>query len=318
VRDSADTALGQYILETQKGKFAIKLANQRSEMEAKRELDFLLHLRKHGTPCYLPLADRRGRHAREWWSHSLAVYRHIDGREVLPEVMTSGQLENIGRLIGEFHLVGKAYKKGVDNRFSFERVIDAYRQARGKLPQYFKKVIRTLDEESEYLHNYLEAKLPRGVILGDISPEGFRFRGEKLVLMLNCDPAARGKFIFDLANGVNLLCYVDGRYDLKKFESLMTGYEGVRTLSLAEWDAFPNELRFSAFRLIVARLQNLFAPSVDGRTRSSREFHDYFERLRILRREREGGMEPMLMAMATGYDYRKYQRVKAYEKHNGR
>jgi hypothetical protein len=36
--------------------------------------------------------------------------------------------------------------------------------------------------------------------------------------------------------------------------------------------------------------------------------------LLILRREREGGMEPMLMAMATGYDYRKYQRVKAFEK----
>jgi hypothetical protein len=30
----------------------------------------------------------------------------------------------------------------------------------------------------------------------------------------------------------------------------------------------------------------------------------------ILRREREGGMEGLLMAMATGYDYRKYQRIK--------
>jgi hypothetical protein len=38
------------------------------------------------------------------------------------------------------------------------------------------------------------------------------------------------------------------------------------------------------------------------------------EHLRILRRERDGGMEGLLMAMATGYDYRKYQRVKALEK----
>ena len=30
--------------------------------------------------------------------------------------------------------------------------------------------------------------------------------------------------------------------------------------------------------------------------------------------EREGGMEAMLMAMATGYDYRKYQKVKAVER----
>jgi hypothetical protein len=33
-----------------------------------------------------------------------------------------------------------------------------------------------------------------------------------------------------------------------------------------------------------------------------------------LRREREGGMEALLMAMATGYDYRKYQKIKAGEK----
>ena len=34
----------------------------------------------------------------------------------------------------------------------------------------------------------------------------------------------------------------------------------------------------------------------------------------LLRRERDGGMEPMLLAMATGYDYRKYQKVKAVER----
>ena len=28
----------------------------------------------------------------------------------------------------------------------------------------------------------------------------------------------------------------------------------------------------------------------------------------------DGGMEGLLMAMATGYDYRKYQKVKALEK----
>ncbi|MBI3785113.1 MAG: hypothetical protein HY270_17115, partial [Deltaproteobacteria bacterium] len=84
------------------------------------------------------------------------------------------------------------------------------------------------------------------------------------------------------------------------------------------WDAFPNELRFSAFRLAATRLHEFFYASADGRERINHEFHDFYERLRVLRREREGGMEPMLMAMATGYDYRKYQRVKAVEKRSSR
>ena len=48
--------------------------------------------------------------------------------------------------------------------------------------------------------------------------------------------------------------------------------------------------------------------------RADKDFREFYERLRILRRERDGGMEQLLMAMATGYDYRKYQRVKALEK----
>ena len=139
-----------------------------------------------------------------------------------------------------------------------------------------------------------------------------------MVVVLDFESAARGKFIFDLANAVNFLCFEDGRYSLEKFEALVAGYEGVRTLSLAEWDAFPNELRFSAFRFAVTRLHEFFFIEAEERDRINKEFQDYYDRLRILRREREGGMEPMLMAMATGYDYRKYQRVKAFEKRSGR
>ena len=52
----------------------------------------------------------------------------------------------------------------------------------------------------------------------------------------------------------------------------------------------------------------------DERVRAVRGFQEFFDRLSILRRERDGGMESMLLAMATGYDYRKYQKVKAVER----
>ena len=57
----------------------------------------------------------------------------------------------------------------------------------------------------------------------------------------------------------------------------------------------------------MTRLRDFFLNPVDERERINKDFQDFYERLLILRREREGGMEPMLMAMATGYDYRKYQ-----------
>jgi homoserine kinase type II len=307
-----------YLVETVKGRFCVKIDEVKSEIEVKRELDLLLFLRKHGFPCPVPLADRRGRHLREWYGKSLSVYRYIDGHTTEPEDLTAGQLENVGRVLADLHLIGKAYKKGVDNRFGFDRVGEVYFDARGRLPHYFKKIIRTLDGEIEYLNHYLEGKLPKGIIHGDLFLGNIRFKGEKVVAVLNFEAACRGKFIFDLATAVNALCYEEGRYSLKKFEALIAGYESLRTLSLAEWDAFPNELRFSAFRFTVTRLRDFFINPADERQRINKDFQDFYDRLRILRRERAGGMEPILMAMATGYDYRKYQRVKAVERRSSK
>jgi homoserine kinase type II len=117
-----------------------------------------------------------------------------------------------------------------------------------------------------------------------------------------------------MATAVNALCFVDSQYSLDRFRFLLHGYESVRTLSLAEWDAFPNELRYSSLRFTITRLHDFFLHPLDNNHRVHKDFREFFDRLRILRREREGGMEALLMAMATGYDYRKYQKVKANER----
>ncbi len=303
-----------YSLETARGKYLIKIDAVKSEIEVKRELDLLLFLRKHGFPCRAPLADRRGRHCRDWSGKQLSLYRYQDGHSVTPDELSANQLENVGRVMADLHLITKAYKKGVESRFNFERVAETYASVRGRLPHYLKKIVRTLDEEFEYLQNYLESKLPKGMIHGDLFADSVMFRGEKVVAVLDLEAAGRGKFIFDLATAVNSLCFESGRYGLKRFEALISGYESLRTLSLAEWDAFPNELRFSAFRFTVTRLRDFFLTPAEKRQGINKDFQDFYERLLILRREREGGMEAMLMAMATGYDYRKYQKVKAVER----
>ena len=224
------------------------------------------------------------------------------------------QLEAIGRVLADLHSIGKSYKKGIENRFSYERIADLWGEVRDRLPAYFRRIVRTLDDEADYLQHYLENKLPKGIIHGDLVTDNLLLKGEKVIAVLDFEAACRGKFIFDLATAVNALCFVDGVYDLKRFEALVAGYESLRALSLAEWDAFPNELRLSALRFTVTRLNDFFLRAVDEDARVDKDFREFYERLRILRRERDGGMEGLLMAMATGYDYRKYQKVKALEK----
>ncbi len=304
-----------YLLETSKGKFLLRIDEVKSEMEVKREIDLLVFLRRHSFPCPHPLQDRKGRYYRDYQNKCLSLYKYSDGRLLTPERLGLNHLENIGRTLGDLHVVGKGYKKGIDNRFSFERIADLYLGVRNRLPNYFRKISRALDDEVEYLNHYLEGKLPKGVIHGDLFADNLLFRGERLTAVLDFEAACRGKFIFDLATAVNAICFVDGQYSLDRFRALVRGYESVRTLSLAEWDAFPNELRYSSLRFTITRLQDFFLRPANGANRVHKDFHEFFDRLRILRREKEGGMEALLMAMATGYDYRKYQKIKAGERH---
>ncbi len=303
-----------FALETTRGRFLLRIDEVKSEAEVRREMDLLSFLRKHSFPCPHPLQDRTGRFYRDYESKCAAVFRYYEGRVIPPTKLRPSQLETIGRTLGDLHVIGKGYKKGIDNRFSFERIVDLFQNVRNRLPNYFRKITRTLEDEIEYLTQYLENKLPKGIIHGDLFPDNLLFRGEKLTAMLDFEAACRGKFVFDLATAVNALCFVDGAYSLDRFRYLLQGYEAVRTLSLAEWDAFPNELRYSALRFTVTRLHDFFLDPDRARERVNKDFHEFLERLEVLRREKEGGMEPLLMAMATGYDYRKYQKVKASER----
>ena len=69
-------------------------------------------------------------------------------------------------------------------------------------------------------------------------------------------------------------------------------------------------MRFAALKFGVVSLHRFFDAGREEGERINNDFRRYIERLRVLRREVDGGMESLLMAMATGYDYRKYQRVK--------
>jgi Ser/Thr protein kinase RdoA (MazF antagonist) len=318
-----------FLVEAGRSKVIFRFDDRRGDIEVKREVDLFLYLRKHGFPCPQPIPDRKSRHFRAVGGARLTAYKNIDGRRPAVADLSPGQIEGVGRILGELHLICKGYKKGIENRFTFERVADLYAEIRPELPSYFRRFTRALDEEVEYLGDFLEAKLPKGVIYGDLLSENVLLKGDKLVGIVGFDAVCRGKFIFDLATAVNAVCFVDGSYDLKRFETVIGGYESNRTLSLAEWDSFPNELRFSAFRFTVTKLREILAfrngpsylsliseerlppPSNDPRVVALHGFQEFFDRLSILRRERDGGMESLLLAMATGYDYRRYQKVKA-------
>ena len=299
-----------YLVETKRGRYFAKIDEVKSELEVKQELDLLLHLRKQGFPCLQPLKSKTGRLYLPVEGKCLTVSRYIDGVEIPTETLTSAHLNVLGHALANLHLIGRTYKKGIENRFGFSRITAIYRDARRQLPTHLKHIVRVLDDEFVYLENYLDNNLPKGIIHGDLFPDNVKFKGGRLAGVMDFEASCRGKLIYDLATAVNALCYVEDRYRIDRFEALIAGYESLRPLSLPEWDSFPNELRFSALRFTVTRIKDFFLRKADDSQRIYKDFKEFYDRLAILRREKSGGMEDILLAMATGYDYRKYQKSK--------
>jgi homoserine kinase type II len=299
-----------YLLDTKKGKFFIRIDEVKSEIEVKQEVELLLYLKRQGFPCLQLIKNKNGHYYEELRGKFFSLSRYVDGAELSLESLSHSHLEQLGHALAKLHLIGRGFKKGVENRFGFTRIASMYREVRRQIPPHLKTIVRVLDDEVSYLENYLDSNLPKGIIHGDLFPDNFKFKGNRLVGIIDFEAACRGKFIYDLATAVNALCFLEGRYRIDRFEPLIAGYESLRPLSLPEWDSFPNELRFSALRFTLTRIKDFYLRRVDETRRNYKDFKEFFERLLILRREKDGGMEELLLAMATGYDYRKYQKSK--------
>jgi homoserine kinase type II len=299
-----------YLIETKRGKYFLKIDEVKSELEVKQELDLLLHLRKQNFPCLQPLKTKSGRFYLEFQGKCLTVTRNLDGVELPVEAINATHLSALGHTLANLHLIGRSYKKGIDNRFGFNRIVAIYREVRRQLPSHLKHIVRVLDDEFSYLENYLDNNLPKGIIHGDLFADNVKFKGNRLTGVMDFEAACRGKLIYDLATAVNALCFIEERYRIDRFEALISGYESLRPLSLPEWDSFPNELRFSALRFTVTRIKDFYLRRAEDNQRVYKDFKEFYDRLLILRREKSGGMEDILLAMATGYDYRKYQKSK--------
>src|SRR5207248_3478391 len=104
-----------YLIETKRGKFFAKIDEVKSELEVKQELDLLLHLRKQNFPCLQPLKTKSGRFHIEYQGKCLTVTRHIDGIELPVEALNATHLSALGHALANLHLIGRSYKKGIDN-----------------------------------------------------------------------------------------------------------------------------------------------------------------------------------------------------------
>src|ERR1044072_2576157 len=106
-----------YLVETKRGRYFAKIDEVKSEVEVKQELDLLFYLRKQNFPCPQPLKSKSGRFHLEFQGKCLTISRLIEGVEHPVEGISLVHLSALGPALANLHLIGRSYKKGIDNRF---------------------------------------------------------------------------------------------------------------------------------------------------------------------------------------------------------
>src|ERR1044072_3302643 len=130
-----------YLIETKRGKFFLKIDEVKSEVEGKQEIGLLLHLRKKNFPCVQPIKKKSGRFHLDLQGKCLTVTRHIEGVELPVESLNPTHLNALGHALANLHLIGRSYKKGIDNRFGYNRIVAIYREGRRQLPSPLKNIL---------------------------------------------------------------------------------------------------------------------------------------------------------------------------------
>ena len=160
-RDRHPARLGQHQLPASRppaGSISLRIDEVKGELEVKRELDLLLFLRKHGFPCPQPIADRKGRLLpRERAASACRSTAGYDGHVVRPDAPDAAAArERRPRARRPAHHrqeLQEGHREPLQLRA--RRATSTARSATG-CPRYFRKIVRTLDDEVD-----VPAALPR-------------------------------------------------------------------------------------------------------------------------------------------------------------
>ena len=100
-----------YLLETPKGKYLLRIDEAKGEMEVKREIDLLSFLHKHSFPCPHPLQDRKGRYYRQYRGRCLSISKYAEGRMIAPQGLRPGSLKSWAKRWPNCMLSARATKR---------------------------------------------------------------------------------------------------------------------------------------------------------------------------------------------------------------
>ncbi|HEV8321612.1 MAG TPA: homoserine kinase [Myxococcota bacterium] len=289
-----------YVVDTARGRFFVRLFEDKSADDVAYELALLVHLGARGVPVVVPLAAADGARCTACAGRALAVFPFVDGVESGGDdgetPPGAARARRLGEALARLHVAGADFPRRRAGAYTRARVAErlpALRAAAARDPDVA-AALTDVEDEHAFLAVRLDAlALPEGVIHGDLFPDNVLWRaapgggaGEDILALLDFEMAATGPFVRDLATLQLSWCFDAARGALAEADmaAMAAAYGAVRPLEPRErvpglwlWS------RFVAWRYTVSRLTDFHLSPLPPDRLRRKDFRRYLARLRALR-----------------------------------
>lgn len=191
-----------YFVDTADGRWVLTLFERLNYDDLPYFLGLMEHLASRGFPGAMPMRNQAGDTLTSLNDRPAALVRRLAGQGVL--FPTLHQCEEIGRALGELHVLGQSYAGHCDN----SRGPDwRHETAMAVLPKADEDAAELIRDELNAQAALDLAALPQGVIHADLFRDNALFVDERLTGVIDFYYACNDALLYDLAVTVNDWCF---------------------------------------------------------------------------------------------------------------
>lgn len=272
---AAGTINTNLALETQRGRFFIRLNEGKAEADVAWEARLVTALAAAGVPAPPPLLARDGRPYAECLRKWASAFPWRPGHHLAADQITPAIAATAGAALAQLHVAGLAlpaawHRGSIYDHDHLETRFDRCARVDDKALTHAFAIIR---EELAIAKASLAIRkaATHGIIHGDLFRDNVLWQGGQLSAILDFEQASGGSLAYDLAVAINDWCWT-GKPEIELASALVAGYQRVRPLTAADLAALPIELRASATRFTLTRITDVYLARVLNPEKDFRAF----------------------------------------------
>jgi homoserine kinase type II len=223
-----------YRVDLQNESVLLKISNDKNQVQLAEEQAILLYLNQRGYPYSLkPFALTSGELVYTFGEYFGVLYPFVEG---IPPGPSDYTCQEVGVALAKLHSL-KHDLEGLKHLRSHEAVgfgaqeILNYAHSHTCPPDYKEAFQYFFPDE---LKGFLNAKLEKGIIHGDLYYDNTLFDNNHLRTVLDFEQAGLGEYLLDLGISLSGTCLEKGRIITPLVNSYLQGYEAIRPLSIEE------------------------------------------------------------------------------------